>query len=278
LVVLVDVLLYQCSLASVLQADEHILIVFHDLAEDLEAVVKPDFLSDLTGLNLSKHFVVFVDVHALLYRCSLAFFWQVSVAIEREHAVSVHERAVPFNKRIFVLKSFELFLALLEHLSLLGVGKLFGHTLLYRCSLLAIVVKSDPGMDEPVREGLSKRLSALDRVKLMLGNATVLIGDTNNYDVWLGGGHTLLYQCSLPAAIHRLNEDDHGCANDDTDKGSEDLFHTLLYQSSFFLRPGFFFAGSSLTFSNTSLPSLIADTLFFTCLRTGFGSSFFLSP
>lgn len=195
-------------LASVLQADEYILIVFHDLTEDLEAVVEPDFLSDLTSLNLSKHFVVFGDVHVLLY-------WS---------------------------------------------------------SLLAIVVKSDPGMDEPVREGLSKRLSALDRVKLMLGNATVLIGDSNNYDVWLGGGHTLLYWCSLPATVHRLNEDDKSDANDDTDKGSEDLFHTLLYQSSFFLRPGFFFAGSALTFSNTSLPSSIAFTLFFTCLRTGFST------
>jgi hypothetical protein len=58
-------------LASVLQADEYILIVFHDLAEDLEAVVEPDFLSDLTSLNLGKHFVVFGDVHALLYWSSL---------------------------------------------------------------------------------------------------------------------------------------------------------------------------------------------------------------
>ena len=56
-----------CVLASVLQADEYILVVFHDLAEDLEAIVKPDFLSDLTGLNLSKHFVVLSDVHDVVF-------------------------------------------------------------------------------------------------------------------------------------------------------------------------------------------------------------------
>jgi len=126
------------------------------LAQSLEAIVKPDFLSDLTSLNLSKHFIVFGDVHALLY-------W---------------------------------------------------------CSLLAIVVKSDPGMDEPVREGLSKRLSALDRVKLMLGNATVLIGDSNNYDVWLGGGHILLYWSSLPTTIHGLDKDDEPNRDIDSDENS----------------------------------------------------------
>lgn len=36
----------------------------------------------------------------------------------------------------------------------------------------------------------------------------------------------------LPTAIERLNDNDKGDANDDTDEGSEGLFHTLLYRSS----------------------------------------------
>lgn len=49
--------------SAIFQADENILIIFHDLAQDLEAVVKPDLLRDLTSLNLGKHFFVFGGVH-----------------------------------------------------------------------------------------------------------------------------------------------------------------------------------------------------------------------
>ena len=52
---------------AILQADEHILIVFHDLTQHFEAVVEPGLLSDLSSLNLCKHFVVVVVAHTLLY-------------------------------------------------------------------------------------------------------------------------------------------------------------------------------------------------------------------
>jgi hypothetical protein len=59
-----------CVLA-IFQANKNVFVVFHDLTQDLEAIVKPNFLSDLTGLNLSKHFVVLSDVH------DVVFLWKV---------------------------------------------------------------------------------------------------------------------------------------------------------------------------------------------------------
>jgi len=48
---------------AILQADEDVLVVFHDLAEGFEAIVKPDLFGDLPSLNLCKHFFVFCGVH-----------------------------------------------------------------------------------------------------------------------------------------------------------------------------------------------------------------------
>ena len=48
---------------AILQADEDVLVVFHDLAEGFEAIVKPDLFGDLPSLNLCKHFFIFSSVH-----------------------------------------------------------------------------------------------------------------------------------------------------------------------------------------------------------------------
>lgn len=60
-------ILYQSSLAAVLQTDEDIFVVFHDLKEQLHAVVNPILLSDLAALHFVIHFVVlFVIGHTMI--------------------------------------------------------------------------------------------------------------------------------------------------------------------------------------------------------------------
>jgi hypothetical protein len=49
---------------AILQADEDVLVVLHDLTEGFEAIVKPDLFGDLPRLNLCKHFFVFSGVHS----------------------------------------------------------------------------------------------------------------------------------------------------------------------------------------------------------------------
>lgn len=43
---------------AILQADEDVLVVFQDLTQRFEAIIKPNLFGDLTGLNLCKHFFV----------------------------------------------------------------------------------------------------------------------------------------------------------------------------------------------------------------------------
>lgn len=60
-------ILYQSSLAAVLQTDEDIFVVFHDISKQLHAVVNPSLLSDFASLHFVIHFVVlFVIGHTMI--------------------------------------------------------------------------------------------------------------------------------------------------------------------------------------------------------------------